>query len=277
MENEKLQVVESTEAINQMEKASIDTQISTAKAYPRSIRQSTDNSIATVTLNEKTAQTCGYVLRFRGTEIKGKSVYLARILAQQWGNLRCESGILSADATHVKSYAIAFDLETNYATRKIVEKPIIKKDGTRYSQDMIAVAGAAAAAIAYRNAVLEVIPQAVSDEVYEAAERKVIGNLSKEDRLISKRKEMLTIFKDTYKVTEDQILKYFGVRSADQLDPHKVKELIDMNNAFTDGTLNIDDVFSLPTDVENNASYAKDLEDAEKQEGKQPEAKEKKE
>jgi hypothetical protein len=263
MENQ-IQVLENTDALNQLEKASIDMQIATAKAYPRSIKRSLENAIATVTLNEKTASTCGYVLRFRGNEIKGKSVYLAKILSQSWGNLRTAQRIIGADATHVMAEGICFDLETNISHTVMVKKPILKKDGTRYSADMIATMGMAAASIAVRNAILSVIPQSVSDEVYDAAARKMIGSLSKEDRLISKRKEMLDLFSSKYEVKEEQILKHFNVRSIEQLDPMKVKEMIDMDTAFTEGTLNIDEIFSLPTDEENNKSYAEDLKDAEK-------------
>lgn len=265
----KIQLIENVEAINQIEKASIDMQIATAKNYPRSVKKSLENAIAMVTIDEKTASTCGYALRFRGNEIKGKSVYLAKILSQCWGNLRTGQRILGTDATHVIAEGICFDLETNISHTVMVKKPILKRDGTRYSADMIATAGMAAASIAVRNAILSVIPQAISDSVYEAAERKMIGQLSKEDRLLSKRKEMLTVFSDKYKVTEEQILKHFNIRSTEQLDPLKVKELIDMNVAFTEGTLNIDDVFENHTDAENNKSYSEDLKDADKYDKKQ--------
>lgn len=256
-----LTIVNSIEVLNEMEKAAIDVQISTAKHYPRNIRNAVNNSIATVTMNEKTAETCGYTLRFRGSEIKGKSVYLARILAQYWGNLRCESGILGASATHVKSYAIAFDLESNYALCRIVEKPIIKKDGSRYSPDMIATAGAAAAAIAFRNAVLEVIPQSISDEIYQAAERKILGKLTNEDELKKKRKIMIDGFKDQFNIPIESILKRFNVRSESQLDATKIKELIDLANAIKEGITSIEDEFDIKVeDGIKNKELKDDLE-----------------
>lgn len=256
MENtEVIKVPSSIEMMNQIEKASIDMQITTAKQYPRDLRKSVENCIATVTMNLKTASTCGYTLRFRGSEIKGKSVYLARIMAQNWGNFRCEQSIVGADATHVIGQGICHDLETNYAVRLQVRKPIIKKDGTRYSNDMIATAGMAAAAIALRNAILQVIPQAFSDEVYEAAERKVIGKLSEKDTLLAERKKILAKFKNDFKVSEEQILKHFEIRTTNQLDAHKVKELIDMANAFKDGQFTVDEIFGIP----ENAELSKDL------------------
>jgi hypothetical protein len=266
---EQIAIIQDVEAIKEIEKASIDMQISTAKAYPRTIGRAIDNAIATVTRSEKTASTCGYKLTFRGGKpIVGKSVYLAKILAQSWGNLRTGQRIIGENASHVIAQGICFDLETNISHTVEVNKPILKKSGERYTADMIATVGMAAASIAVRNAILSVIPQAVSDEVYEAAERKLLGELTKEDRLLAKRAEMLELFNERYKISEEQILKHFEIKSVEQLDPNKVKCLIDMDVAFSEGTLTVDDMFSLPTNAENNASYSEDLKDANKPEKK---------
>ena len=81
--------------IYQQDKATIDMQISTAKAYPRNITRATENAIATVTMDKETASTCTYAVPRSGKMISGASVHLAKILAQYWGNLRIEAKVIA--------------------------------------------------------------------------------------------------------------------------------------------------------------------------------------
>ncbi len=87
-ETDELQIVQvAPDTVYQQDKASIDIQISTAKAFPRNIKRATDNAIAIATLDVDTAKTCTYSVPRGGKAITGPSVHLAKILAQQWGNL----------------------------------------------------------------------------------------------------------------------------------------------------------------------------------------------
>ncbi len=81
---------EETQVIYQQDKATIDTQISTAKAYPRQLKRVIDNCIAIVTLDTETASTCTYSVPRSGKTVTGPTVHLAKILAQQFGNIRIE-------------------------------------------------------------------------------------------------------------------------------------------------------------------------------------------
>ena len=54
VEAQNLQVVQ----VDAIERANIDSQVSTAKQYPRDIRRSIDNSIVIATMNLDTAQSC---------------------------------------------------------------------------------------------------------------------------------------------------------------------------------------------------------------------------
>lgn len=270
MEKDKLQILDSLEVVKEVEKAQIDTQIATAKAYPRNIQKAIDSSISIVTRNIATAETCGYSLRFRsGKDISGKSVYLARILAQNWGNLAVARRMDGANATHVFSTGVCIDLETNYRSQVQIQKPITYKEGGRYSNDMIAVTGAAAASIAERNAILEVIHQAVSDEVYEAAQQCIRGELSKENVLIKKREQLLTAFKEEYAVTEAQVLAYYKVKTTQLLDVDKVRDMISVYNALKEQAANVDEIFGKPEDTTKTSEAEKIMEDDKK--GKKPE------
>ena len=70
MENtEELAVQITPEVVYQQDKATIDVQISTAKAYPRNIRRATENAIAIVSIDKDTAATCTYSVPRGGKSI----------------------------------------------------------------------------------------------------------------------------------------------------------------------------------------------------------------
>src|ERR1044071_2571929 len=197
------------DTVYQQDKASIDIQISTAKAFPRNIKRATDNAIAIATIDIETAKTCTYSVPRGGKAITGPSVHLAKILAQQWGNLRVEARVVDVGQTQVTSEAICFDLENNLAIKTQVKRSIVGKTG-RFSEDMIVVTGNAANSIALRNAILSVVPRGVVDKVYNSARATITGDISDENKLISKRKQVVDGLRDTYSVTEAEVLKAVG-------------------------------------------------------------------
>src|SRR5262245_66016358 len=66
-----------------IERAQIDTQIATARAYPRSVRTAINNILTLATLDEQTAVECVYVLSRGKKPVRGPSVRLAEIVAQK--------------------------------------------------------------------------------------------------------------------------------------------------------------------------------------------------
>ncbi|MQY76222.1 MAG: hypothetical protein GH155_01165, partial [Spirochaeta sp.] len=122
-----------------------------------------DNSVVTVTMSDATARSCGYELPRGGKKIKGPSVHLASILAQNYGNMRVEARVSEVSDKYVSAESVAHDLETNFAVKVEVRRKILDRYGKRYNEDMIQTTGLAAAAVAYRNAVLRVIPRAITD------------------------------------------------------------------------------------------------------------------
>lgn len=230
------------EVVYQQDKATIDMQIATAKAYPRNIKRSMENSLAIVTMDKETASTCNYSLPRGGKAISGPSVHLAKILAQNWGNMRVEAKVINIDASHVTSQAIAFDLETNIAVKVEVKRSIVGKTG-RFNDDMITVTGNAANSIALRNAILSVIPRAIVDKVYNAAKQTITGDLSDETKLIAKRKQVFDGLKDTYKVTDAEILSVIGKVSQSHVTSDDLITLIGIGTAIKDGEISVDNAF----------------------------------
>lgn len=218
-----------------LERANVDIQVSTAKRYPRDIRKATNNAIAIVTTNAAAAATCGYALPRGGKPITGPSVHLAKILAQQFGNIRAEAKVVQITPTQVVSRGTAWDLENNYAAAFEVRRSIIDKNGRPYSADMITVTGNAANAIAYRNAVFAIIPKSITDATYQAAQRMITGDLTSEEKIIAKRSKTLKEFKDSFGITEPEVLRLLGKETTNQIREEQIGVLIGMWQALTDG------------------------------------------
>lgn len=242
MEEVKVTEVQDISVIYNQDKAVIDTQISTAKAYPRNLQKAVSNCVFIVTLDEETASTCSYSLPRAGKVITGPTVHLAKIIAQNWGNLRIEAKVVSIDKTTLTSQAIAFDLENNLAIKVEVKRSIMTKTG-RMNDDMITVTGNAANAIAMRNAILNVIPKAVVDKVYNEAKNKITGDLSDATKLSIKRKKVLDGFKTTYDVLEQEVLQAIGKASVEHITQDDLVVLIGIGQAIKDGDTTVDLAF----------------------------------
>jgi hypothetical protein len=244
---ETTEILEATEEVSpqiiyQQDKAAIDVQISTAKAYPRNIKRSLDNAIAIVSMDSETAKTCTYSVPRGGKAITGPSVHLAKILAQVWGNLRVEAKVVSIDAKQITSEAVCFDLENNLAIKAQVKRSIMGKTG-RFNDDMVTVTGNAANSIALRNAVLSVIPRAIVDKVYNAAKQTITGDLSDKTKLIAKRKQVFDGLKDTYSLTEKEILSAIGKAAIDHVTADDLVVLIGVGTAIKDGDTTVESAF----------------------------------
>lgn len=243
-QTQELEIVQqvSPDVVYQQDKAHIDVQISTAKAFPRNIKRATDNALAIVTLDAETAKTCTYSVPRGGKAITGPSVHLAKILAQVWGNLRVEAKVVDISQSQVTSEAVCFDLENNLAIKTQVKRSITGRSG-RFSDDMITVTGNAANSIALRNAILSVIPRGVVDKVYNEAKRTITGDVSDETKLIAKRKQVVDALKDTYNVTEAEVLKAVGKAALGHLTSDDIITLIGVGTAIKDGDTTVDQAF----------------------------------
>jgi len=246
MENEsedQIQILEvdSTVVFNQ-ERASLDVQIATAKAFPRMLKRSTEEAVAIVTMDKETAATCTYSVPRGGKPITGPSVHLAKILAQVWGNLRVEAKVVDIGQNQITSQAVAFDLEKNLAIKVEVKRSIMTKKG-RMSEDMIVVTGNAANSIALRNAVLSVIPRAVVDKVYKAAMGKITGDISDKNKFIARRKQVMDGLKETYSLSEEEILAPIGKAAVDHITGEDLVVLIGIGQSIKDGDTTIEEAF----------------------------------
>jgi hypothetical protein len=204
-------------------KAELDSRVTTAHAFPRSVATSVQNILSLVTLNEKTAETMIYAVPRGNKPIVGPSIRLAEIVSQCWGNCVSESRMVAIDRVNkiVTAEGLFTDLQTNSTVKASVERRISDKHGRLYSDDMIAVTGNAARSIARRNAILAGVPKAIWEQAYEAAEQCVAGDVA------------------TVAVTREKAIKAFAVYG---LKPEQVYKLIDVKG---EQDIGIDEVLSL--------------------------------
>lgn len=244
----------------QQDKAVIDTQIATAKQYPRNVKRSTDNAVAVVTLDQKTAETCVYTVPRGGKAIQGPSVHVAKVIAQFWGNMRIQAKVISVDAKTLTSQAMAFDLENNIAIQVEVKRSIMTKTG-RMNDDMIVVTGNAANSIALRNAILSVIPKQVVDKVYNAAKAMITGDVSDKVKLIARRKQIFDGLQDTYELTEAEILKVLGRAAIDHVTADDLVVLVGIGTSIKDGDTTVEMAFKNAKSAKQNEVTKEELQD----------------
>lgn len=232
------------QAIN---RAEVDMQISTAKQYPRDLN-AVLNKIATyATMDKETAEDCFYVLRRKDangqdTVIEGLSVRMAEIIAGAWGNLRVQTRIIGNDGRMITAQAVCHDLETNFAVSKEVKRSIVTKKGYTYSQDMQVVTGNAAASIAFRNAVLTVIPKAVTKRIINEVKQVALGQSID---LETSRQNIIQYFAKLG-VTQQQLFDYLGIKKLEEIDKQAVFELRATANAIKEGTTTVQETFIRP-------------------------------
>lgn len=231
-------------SLDRAERANIDIQVSTAKQYPRSISRCANNAVAIATMDKDTAQSCGYALPRGGKPITGPSVHLAKIIAQQYGNLRAEAKVVEITDKQVVSRGTAWDLENNYAVSFEVRRSIIGRNGNRFSDDMITVTGNAANSIAYRNAIFGIVPKSITDKAYKAAQHLITGDLSDEEKLIKRRDGAIQRFIDTYGITEEEVIKLCGKHTVNQIQADEIALLLGFAQSLKDGDTTVEELMA---------------------------------
>lgn len=208
------------------------------------------------TMDVNTAQSCGYALPRGGKPITGPSVHLAKLIVSNWGNIRAEAKVVQITDKQVISRGTCWDLENNVATAFEVRRSIVGSSGKRYSDDMITVTGNAANAIAYRNAVFSVIPKAVTDKVYQAAQHCITGDLSDNDKLIATRKKCIDYFKDEYGITEEEVITICGKQTVNQIKAEQIALLRGVIQSLVDGDTTVEELMKPYRKEENKKNVA---------------------
>lgn len=230
MEQELIKV-EASDIVLAETKAQIDVQIATAKAYPRDLAQVLKNIETYATMDEETAMECFYKLPRAGSFIEGISVRMAEIIANSWGNLRCQSRIVSNDGKVLTAQAVCHDLETNVAIMTEVKRKITDKQGRTFNEDMQVVTGNAACSIAFRNAVLKVVPKAYTHRIMERVKQVSLGNAA----TLEKRRNGAVEFFVKAGVLKADLLEFLGKTKVEEMDTDDIATLLGIVQAIKEG------------------------------------------
>lgn len=240
MENNITQVeVTQNNSLELIMKAEIDMQISTAKAFPRSIKTFLERAESIATVSEDVAQSCNYALPRSGKTLEGPSVRLAEIVCSTYGNIRSGSRIIFNDGKTITAQGICHDLETNNCVTIEVKRRITDKFGKTFNEDMQVVTGNAACAIALRNAVFKVVPFALVSEIY--AKTKLVARGTAET-LPARRDKAINYLKGL-SVTEKQILDVLELKKIEDIDLDKLSVLRGMVTLINNQESTVKEIF----------------------------------
>lgn len=255
-------IQQNSDALSLITKAEIDMQISTAKAFPRSIKSFLDRAMSIATISESVAESCGYALSRGGKTIQGPSVRLAEIVASSYGNIRYGARVIHNDGKKITAQGICHDLESNTSTTIEVSRSILQhewKNGEKtgnmitMNEDMQVITGNAACAIALRNAIFKVIPSALVDNIYEETKKLVAGTIQ---TLPAKRDKAISVLRDMG-VKEEQICNVLEIKRIEDIDLEKLSILRGMVSAIKNGESTVKELFD-PEPMENWKSNTKE-------------------
>lgn len=232
------QIVKSGQAL-ELQKVEIDTQIATAKRYPRDLEKFRDNSLNMIKSSKELAQACSYCLSRSGKSIKGPSIRMAEIVQINWGNMRTGAKVLDEDSGFIVVQGGCHDLESNVSITVEVKRRITNKEGKKYKPDMIQTTTAAAISIAIRNAIFKVVPRVYVDALTKEAEKIALGSADNFPNLV---KQWFTYFGDMG-VSEDAILEKLGIQKKSQVSKAHLVTLQGVGTALQDNMTTLENEF----------------------------------
>lgn len=237
---------EDTGAVASITRAEADTQIVTAKKYPRSIKTFMDTAKGMVTMDVETAEGCFYKLKRKNPDgsvkfIEGPSVRLLEIAAAAYGNLTYGARIISEDARFITAQGVAWDLQNNNRQTLEVRRRITTKTGATFGEDMIAVTANAACSIAKRNALNGVIPRVFVNQLFEIAKQTAVGKLG---TLAERRQKAVDYFVKNLHVPLEKILLWLEVKGIEDIQLDHLESLSGLKTALKDGETTVEKEFN---------------------------------
>src|SRR5690606_16065686 len=144
--------------------------------------------------------------------VEGPSIRMAEVLAQNWGNLSFGIKELEQKPGESTALAYAWDLETNVRQEKVftvkhsrkAKGKIQKLDDPRDIYELVVNNGARRV----RACILGVIPGDIVEKAVDECKRTMEGGNGEplKDRI----NKSLQLFKEKYKITQEQIEERFG-------------------------------------------------------------------
>lgn len=232
-------------------RAEIDSQILTARQYPRDVSRFVRKAKAMVEIDPLLAEKCTYVLPARkggdNKAIKGPSVRLAEIVALCWGHLLIGGRITGDDGKFITAQGGAHDLESN--VKYVIEvragvtySPDARwNPGGRFSDDMVKTTCNRAIALATRNATFKVVPRAfvslIESHASAVAKRSV--------KSVPERARSAVKFFAERGVKDEKVFASIGVTSIDEMTVDQLMILRGYANSVEEGHATLEEIFGV--------------------------------
>lgn len=238
MENQKLEIMQPNKLQMRLQ-LELDSEVGTAKAYPRDIMQCINRIAAIATMDSETATECFYSVKRADGQVEGISVNFARILCNIWGNLKISTQIVENNGKTITVRGIGRDLESNNTFSMDVMRNITTRDGRTYSHDMQTVTAMAAQAVAYRNVVMGLVPKALLKRVIDLIKEKAREGVENPSAQWGK----IAGFFASKGIPEGKMLSYISLSSPREITADHIVELRGLATAIQEGSLNAVEIF----------------------------------
>ena len=225
--------------VEAQERANVDIQIKTAKAYPRSITKFREDVLGLATQSKEVAESCQYAIPRAGKVITGWSIRFAEMVAASYGNLAIASRITSVDDEWVTAQAAVHDLENNVRVLIEVRKRIVDRNGRRYSTDMIVTTLNAASATAIRNGIFKVVPVGLLKDLLPQIEAVSMGD----ERSQAETRKALLVYFAGMDVDEKRLCGLVDKEGVADLTADDISTLRGVATAIREGTTSAGEVF----------------------------------
>lgn len=230
-----------TAVLAALNKAELDQQITTARAFPRSIRHFVNEATDLVTLSAEVAEGCIYAVPRDKKIIRGPSARFAEVLVSRYRNCRAGARVIAEDENFVIAQGVFHDLETNSATTYEVRRRIVDSRGRRYNVDMIGTTANAACSIALRQAVLKGIPKALWQSIYDGAEQTLAGG----NKPLTERRDAALGYFGKIGVSPERVYARLEVGGYEDLGSDELLTLHGLRMAIKEGELSLEGAFPL--------------------------------
>jgi hypothetical protein len=234
-------------ALEATERATVDSQITTAKRYPRSMERFKKGAIGMATLDEETAESCLYrrpVGMKDGVQqfAEGMSVRMAEIVGANYGNLRVGAVLVEQTDRLVRARGMAIDLENNFASSSEVVESTVDRNGKPFSERMRIVVAKAALAKARRDATFQVVPKALAKPVESAVRSLLLGDTP----TLEKRRQIVVAWIGKLGIDPKRVYSALGIQGEADLNVDKLEQLTGLRTAIKDNEVSIDEAFPAP-------------------------------
>jgi len=231
-------------ALESMQRAEIDLQISTAQRLPRSMETFKQRAVEMATLDEETAESCIYrrpVGKENGKPIyaEGMSVRCAEIVGACYGNLRVYTVTLETTERFCRVRGVAHDLQSNFMSSSEVVEATVRRDGSPYDERMRAVILKSAHAKARRDATFQVVPRALAKPIEAAVRKLLVGDA----KSMEKRRTAVVGWIKALGIESNRVYAAVGVAGASDLTEDHLEKLSGLKTAIKDNDVAIDEAF----------------------------------